>query len=114
MITLSAWTALMVKQDFLVEGKIFKGAPVMPLGVTRPRPLVKDEAKLLFNWLAIVDAAVAILEKYCLAVLLFVRSEYNKRCRQILLMTGKENLLGLQILVVLRVDQTLTWELLIG
>lgn len=70
-LTLSAWTAFTVKQDFLVEGKILKGAPEMPLGVTRPRPLVNDEAKLLFSWLAIVDAAVAILENivwqcYCL------------------------------------------------
>lgn len=35
----------------------------MPLGVTSPLPLVKEEAKLLLSWLAIVvEAAVAILE----------------------------------------------------
>ncbi|OID63264.1 hypothetical protein A7L50_18925 [Acinetobacter baumannii] len=59
---LSVWTALIVKQDFLVEGKILKGTPEMPLGVTSPLPLVKEEAKLLLSWLAMGEAAVAILE----------------------------------------------------
>lgn len=56
--TLSDWIALMVKQDFLVEGKTVNGAPEIPFGVTKA--LVKEEARLVLSWLAMADAEVAI------------------------------------------------------
>lgn len=58
-VTFSLWTALTVKQGFLVEGNTLKGDPEMPLGMATP--LVKEAAKLLFSWLAMVEATVAIL-----------------------------------------------------
>ena len=49
----------MVKQDFLLEGKTLNGAAEMPFGVANL--VVRDEARLLWSWLAmVVDAAVAI------------------------------------------------------
>lgn len=49
----------MVKVDLPEEGKTLNGVPERPLGVTSP--LVKEGAKLLLSWLAMVEAAVAIL-----------------------------------------------------
>lgn len=49
----------MVKLDLPEEGKTLNGVPERPLGVTSP--LVKEGAKLLLSWLAMVEAAVAIM-----------------------------------------------------
>lgn len=49
----------MVKVDLPEEGKTLNCVPERPLGVTRP--LVKEGAKLLLSWLAMVEAAVAML-----------------------------------------------------
>lgn len=49
----------MVKVDLPEEGKTLNGVPERPLGVTSL--LVKEGAKLLLSWLAMVEAAVAIM-----------------------------------------------------
>lgn len=49
----------MVKLDLPEEGKTLNGVPERPLGVISP--LVKEGAKLLLSWLAMVEAAVAIM-----------------------------------------------------
>ena len=53
--------ALTVK--LLLLGKTLKAAPEIPLGTASP--LVTEEAKLLFSWLAIGEAVVAMFEILC-------------------------------------------------
>lgn len=68
----------MVKEDFREEGKILKGVPEMPLGVTSS--LVKEVAKLPLRWLAMVEAAVAILVN-SLLLLYVMFGIYNQEAR---------------------------------
>lgn len=57
--TFSDWMALTVKEVVLLpEGTTLKGAPEMPFGVASF--LVSEDAKLLWSWLAMVEAAAAI------------------------------------------------------
>lgn len=53
-LTFSDWTALMVKEEGLLEGKSLSGEAERPFGETKA--LVIGEVKLDLSWLAIGDA----------------------------------------------------------
>lgn len=53
-----------VKRGVLLEGASLNGAPEIPFGVTSP--LVTEEVKLLFSWLAIGEATAAIVGLFLL------------------------------------------------
>lgn len=53
-LTFSDWTALTVKEEYLLEGKSLSGEAERPLGDTKA--LVIEEVKLDLSWLAIGDA----------------------------------------------------------